>query len=153
MASLNIWFDKDGNHKETNFITSDSYYKVSAENGVLKDNAIFCYGFNPPPNLFTNQATCFDILNSSVSIPDWVTYTINTDKSTEEFKFQSTSIQNGFRHTHSYRYDRTTTFGALPQPENGTFRQWSFWLVTGYHKGTIITVGYKKDMTMIVSFK
>ena len=57
MASLKIWFDKDGNHKETDFIPSDSYYRVSAENGVLKDNAIFCYGFNPPGNLFTGKAT------------------------------------------------------------------------------------------------
>ena len=86
MASLNIWFDKDGNHKKTGFIPSDSYYRVSAENGVLKDNAIFGYGYNPLGNLFTGQATCFDILeklNTSVNIPDWVTYTINTDKSTE----------------------------------------------------------------------
>lgn len=140
MASLRIWFDKDGNHKETDFIPSDSYYRVSAENGVLKDNAIFCYGFNPPANLFTGQATCFDILNqlnASVDIPDWVTYTINTDKSTVEAKSQSMATSSGFRQMYSFRYDRTTTFGVLPQSENGTFRQWSFCLVTGYHVGTI----------------
>lgn len=140
MASLKIRFDKDGNHKETIFIPSDSYYKVSAENGVLKDNAIFCSGFNPPTNLFTGQATCFDLLdklNSSASIPDWVTYAINTDKSTEEYKSQSVQTQQGFKQMHSYRYDRTTTFGTLPQPNNGTSRQWSFLLVTGYHIGTI----------------
>ena len=140
MASLNIWFDKDGNHKKTGFIPSDSYYRVSAENGVLKDNAIFGYGYNPLGNLFTGQATCFDILeklNTSVNIPDWVTYTINTDKSTEESKYQGVTTDSGFKQIYFFRYDRTTTFGVLPQPENGTFRQWSFYLVTGYHKGTI----------------
>lgn len=140
MASLNIWFDKDGNHKKTEFIPSDSYYKVSAENGVLKDNAIFCFGYNPPENLFTGKATCFDILNklnTSANIPNWVTYTINTDKSTEESKSQSMATSSGFRQMYSFRYDRTTTFGVLPQLENGTFRQWSFQLVTGYIIGTI----------------
>ena len=160
MASLNIWFDKDGNHKKTDFITSDSYYKVSAENGVLKDNAIFCYGFNPPDNLFTGQATCFDILNklnTDVDVPNWVTYTINTDKSTEESKSQSMATGSGFRHIYSFRYDRTTTFGVLPQPENGTFRQWTFWLETGYHTGTIdqnngwIQEGYDYDSFLFVT--
>ena len=140
MASLRIRFDKDGNHKETVFTTSDSYYKVSAKNGVLKDSAIFCHGYNPPVNLFTGQATCFDILNklnTSVDIPNWVTYTINTDKDTEEYKSQSVVTQSGYRQMYSYRYDRTTTFGVLPQSKNGTFRQWSFLLVTGYQIGTI----------------
>lgn len=140
MAYLKIWFDKDGNHKKTDFSSSDSYYRVSAENGVLKDNAIFCHGFNPPANLFAGQATCFDLLNqlnTSVDIPDWVTYTINTDKSTVESKSQSMATSSGFRQMYSFRYDRTTTFGVLPQSENGTFRQWSFCLVTGYHVGTI----------------
>lgn len=136
MASLRIRFDKDGNHKETTFTASDSFYKVSAENGVLKDNAIFCVG----SNLFVDTATCFDILeklNSSANIPDWVTYSINTDRSTEEHKSQSIGAQSGFVQMHSYRYDRTTTFGVLPQPEGGKYRDWFFVLVTGYHKGTI----------------
>ena len=64
MARLTIRFDKDGKHKSTTFNSSDSYYKVSAENEILKDNAIFCSGYNPPTNLFTGIATCFDIVNS-----------------------------------------------------------------------------------------
>lgn len=149
MAYLKIWFDKDGNHKETEFIPSDSYYRVSAENGVLKDNAIFCVGFNPPANLFTGKATCFDLLNqlnTSKDIPDWVTYTINTDRSTGEVKSESAATSAGFFQMTSYRYDRTTTFGVLPQSENGTFRQWSFCLVTGYHVGTIDKInGWKQE--------
>lgn len=126
MASLRIEFDKDGNHKETVFTTSDNYYKVSADNGILRDNAIF--GLKNVDNPFSGKATCFDILeklNSSGDIPDWVTYNINTDRKSLEYK-------NPFS-----RYDRTTTFGVLPQQKGGTFRQCSILFTTGFHLGTI----------------
>ena len=66
MALLQISFDKDGNHKKTSFITSDNYYNVSVDNNILKDNAIFCYGFNTPPNLFTGVSA---LLNSAIYNP------------------------------------------------------------------------------------
>ena len=140
MARLTIRFDKDGKHKSTTFDASDSYYKVSAENGVLKDNAIFCSGYNPPTNLFTGIATCFDIVNSIVNsnnIPDWVTHSVNIDRSTMERKSQSMATQSGFTKMTSYRYDRTTTFGVLSQQTGGTTRNCSIMLNTGFHIGTI----------------
>lgn len=137
MASLHIFFDKDGNHKYTNFYSSDSYYKVSIENNIIKDNAIFSSGIGGytgyPGNCFRGKATCFDIieqLNPNVGVPSWITYSINTNRSTEEYKSSGTGYG-------SYRYDRTTVFGVLPQPQGGTARNWSFLLMTGYHLGTI----------------
>ena len=140
MARLTIRFDKKGKHESTTFDASNNYYKVSAENGVLKDNAIFCSGYNPPANLFTGIATCFSIVSSIVNsdnIPDWVTHSVNIDRSTMERKTQSMATQSGFTKMTSYRYDRTTTFGVLPQQTGGTTRTCSIILNTGFHVGTI----------------
>ena len=140
MARLTIRFDKKGKHESTTFATSNNYYKVSAENGVLKDNAIFCSGYNPPANLFTGIATCFSIVSNIVNsddIPDWVTHSVNIDRSTMERKTQSMATQSGFTKMTSYRYDRTTTFGVLPQQTGGTTRTCSIILNTGFHVGTI----------------
>lgn len=140
MARLTIRFDKKGKHESTTFAASNNYYKVSAENGVLKDNAIFCSGYNPPANLFTGIATCFSIVSNIVNsdnIPDWVTHSVNIDRSTMERKTQSMATQSGFTKMTSYRYDRTTTFGVLPQQTGGTTRTCSIILNTGFHVGTI----------------
>ena len=140
MARLTIRFDKTGKHESTTFAASNNYYKVSAENGVLKDNAIFCSGYNPPANLFTGIATCFSIVSNIVNsddIPDWVTHSVNIDRSTMERKTQSMATQSGFTKMTSYRYDRTTTFGVLPQQTGGTTRTCSIILNTGFHVGTI----------------
>ena len=140
MARLTIRFDKKGKHESTTFDASNNYYKVSAENGVLKDNAIFCSGYNPPANLFTGIATCFSIVSNIVNsdnIPDWVTHSVNIDRSTMERKTQSMATQSGFTKMTSYRYDRTTTFGVLPQQTGGTTRTCSIILNTGFHVGTI----------------
>lgn len=141
MASLHIYFDKDGNHKYTNFYSSDNYYKVSIENNIIKDNAIFSSGTSytgRPGNCFRGKATCFDIieqLNPNAEVPSWITYSINTDRSTKEYKSNGTGYS-------SYRYDRTTVFGVKPQPQGGANRNWSFWLMTGYHIGTIDDYSY-----------
>ena len=140
MASLHIYFDKDGNHTKTNFFSSDTYYRVSIENNIIKDNAIFCSGYNPPANLFTGIATCFSIVSNIVNsddIPDWVTHSVNIDRSTMERKTQSMATQSGFTKMTSYRYDRTTTFGVLPQQTGGTTSTCSIILNTGFHVGTI----------------
>lgn len=140
MARLTIRFDKKGKHESTTFASSNNYYKVLAENGVLKDNAIFCSGYNPPANLFTGIATCFSIVSNIVNsdnIPDWVTHSVNIDRSTMERKTQSMATQSGFTKMTSYRYDRTTTFGVLPQQTGGTTRTCSIILNTGFHVGTI----------------
>ena len=138
MALLQISFDKDGNHKKTSFITSDSYYRVSVDNNILKDNAIFCHGYSQPPNLFTGEATCFDILNKidlSTNIPDWITYSVNTDQKAADSKSQSFATPSGIRQIYASRYNRTTTFGVLPQLEGGAYRKYSFYLTTGFHVG------------------
>ena len=138
MASLHIYFDKDGNHTKTTFTSSDTYYRVSIENNIIKDNAIFSAGASHPSNLFRGKATCFDILEQlalNKDVPTWITYSINTDRSTKEYK----SSGAGYG---SYRYDRTTTFGVKPQQVGGTFRYWSFDLMTGFHVGTIDDYSY-----------
>lgn len=138
MALLQISFDKDGNHKKTTFIPSDSYYNVSVDNNILKDNAIFCHGYSQPPNLFTSEATCFDILNKtdlSTDIPDWITYSVNTDQKAADSKSQSFATPYGMYQIYASRYNRTTTFGVLPQLEGGSYRKYSFYLTTGFHVG------------------
>lgn len=138
MALLQIYFDKDGKHKKTTFIPSDSYYNVSVDNNILKDNAIFCYGFNTPPNLFIGKATCFDILkkiNSISDIPNWITYNINTDDKPAEVKSEGHSTPSGYFQIYASRYNRTTTFGVLSQQKGGAYRQYSFYLTTGFHVG------------------
>ena len=138
MALLQIYFDKDGKHKKTTFIPSDNYYEVSVNDNVLKDNAIFCYGFNTPPNLFTGERTCFDILNKvnlNSDIPNWITYDINTDDKPAEVKSEGYTTPSGYFQIRASRYNRTTTFGVLPQQKGGAYRQYSFYLTTGFHVG------------------
>lgn len=138
MALLQISFDKDGKHKKTTFTSSDNYYEVSVNDNVLKDNAIFCHGYSQPPNLFTGEATCFDILNKidlSTNIPDWITYSVNTDQKAADSKSQSFATPSGIRQIYASRYNRTTTFGVLPQLEGGAYRKYSFYLTTGFHVG------------------
>lgn len=140
MVHIYINFDENGNW-ESNQITGSltNLPQVSVSNNVLNDCNICSRGYNPPPNLFSGESTCLatqEVLESE-PVPDWVSYNIYTNVSSKETRTKPVATQYGFWQITTDKYDRTTTFGVSPQPNQGTPRTFSFTVWTGYYLGSI----------------
>ena len=156
MAHIRITFDENGNW-ESNKISGSftNLPQVSMSNNVLNDHNIFSRGYNLPPNLFSEESTCLAIQEvlESESVPAWVSYNIYTDESSKETRTQSVATQYGFRQITTDKYNRTTTFGVSPQPNQGAPRTFSFTVWTGYYLGSINQDnGFIRDSYTIDSF-